>query len=172
MHCLAVEGATLILLRSALAGGPLQARPLLRSLSALVTRGSISLRPSETEIGKLQRVELRDVHFPPAIGWLAESLGGEPENNNDDEFRVHEEEGNMEDEGEGAQARACAIPIPISALSAPGPSSTRCSKCALGWLVVASTSASCIVASFAGSDDKETTRRATRCADACAPPLL
>ena len=76
------------------------------------------------------------MHFPPAIGWLAETLGGEPEDNTDDEFRVHVEEGNMEDEGEGAHARSCAIPIPISALAAPSPSSTRWPDCILDWLVV------------------------------------
>ena len=58
MHGRAVDGATLMRLRSASAGGPLRARPLLHSLSALVTKGSISLGPSETEIGKLTRVEL------------------------------------------------------------------------------------------------------------------
>jgi len=141
MHGRAVDGATLMRLRSASAGGPLRARPLLHSLSALVTKGSFSLGLPETEIGKLTRVELQGVHFPPAIGWLAEPLGGEPKNNTYVEFRVHEDGGNMEDEGEGAQARSCAIPIPINALAAPSPSSTRWPDSILDWLVVATSTA-------------------------------
>ena len=58
MHCRAVDGAALMRLRLASAGGPLRARPLLHSLSAQVTKGSISLGQSETEIGNFTRVEL------------------------------------------------------------------------------------------------------------------
>ena len=114
MHCRAVDGAILMPLRLATAGGPLQARPLLQSLSALVTMGLISLSVNNLEIGKCSGSDSPCVHLPPANAGQAESVGGETVND-EGEFCMHEKGSDMEDK-EGKRTTPCAVPIPIMAL--------------------------------------------------------
>ena len=109
------------------------------------------------KIGNCAGVELRCVHLPLAITWLAEKLGGETEDRAN-EFCVHGTSGELQDEELGARTSPCASPIPISALRAPSPSSTRLPDGG--------------VSSCAGGVGEETTRGATRCADACGTWLL
>jgi len=157
IHIRAVGGATLIRLRLASAGGPLQARPLLHSPTAQVTKGTISLALDKLEIGNCAGVELRGVQLPLATTWLAEKLGcGTKEKAN--EFGVQESTRDTKDGGLGARTSPCAFPIPISALRAPSPSSTR-------WLA-------CTLVARAGGVGEETTRGATRCANVSCTWLL
>ena len=103
------------------------------------------------EIGNCAYESSVCVHFPPASVWRAEFVGGETEDGAG-EFCVQEKSSDIKDRL-GVRTSPCAFPIRINALGVPSPSSTRRPDFEL---------ACCV-----GSDGKETTRRATRCANAC-----
>ena len=110
------------------------------------------------EIGKEARVEMQEAYFPSAATRSTESMGGGVLGDPGNEFDMYVGERDMEGEETGVCAQSCATPVPMSSLRAPSPSSTRSPPRGL--------------MSRAGGVGEETTRGATRCANAMCTWLL